>query len=198
MIMPIRVLGADGGATSGMIQGLNWAIDHKARVVNLSLGSLQYSKSEEDAIERTIAAGIVVVSAAGNEAVDGNAVSYPAALPGVIAVGAVDSNLARATFSNYNPFVTVSAPGVDILSTIPRLFKSPGSSVIDAPYAYASGTSMAAPVVSGIVALMLSAHPDWNPATVLSHLKSTARDLGPKGTDPFFGAGLVQAGAAVQ
>jgi subtilisin family serine protease len=117
----------------------------------------------------------------------------------VIAVGAVGLDqtalnggqiaYTRPDFSAFNSAVTVCAPGVDILSTVPVRFGE---------YAYASGTSMAAPFVSGTVALMLSRNPAMLPAQVLDKLQATAADLGARGLDPFYGAGLINAAAALQ
>lgn len=159
---------------------------------------------------RAIAANVVVVAAAGNEALSGNPLEYPAAIPGVVSVAAtrqasddVEPKFAeRAAFSNYNPFVSVAAPGVDILSTIPRRFLTTTSNPNDdgdgTAYAYASGTSMAAPIVSGVIALMLSAEPGLKPAQIKQKLQTTASDLGDPGFDDFYGWGIVNVPAAVQ
>ena len=101
----------------------------------------------------------------------------------------------RALFSNYNSHVAVAAPGVDILSTIP-------SRMSPTPYGYLSGTSMATPMVSGVAALILAAHPGWSEAKVVQQLISTTQRLAPDGDttggpNVYFGAGLVNAQAAV-
>lgn len=218
-VMPVRVLGVEGGSTSNLIRGIDWAVSHGARVINLSLGSNQYSRAEEDAVKRAIAQGVVVVAAAGNEALNGNPLSYPGSIEGVVSVAAVRRDLdgngnptgtySRADYSNFNPFVSVAAPGSDILSTIPRRFQSPGGIANDAPYAYASGTSMAAPMVAGVVALMLSRpeNEKLTPQQVLSKLRGSAdgsvlRDsLGNAVSarpNLMFGWGLVQASGALQ
>lgn len=215
-VMPIRVLGVEGGSTANLINGINWAVSKGAKVINLSLGSNQYSRAEEDAIKRAISQGVVVVAAAGNEALGGNPLSYPGALEGVVSVASVRRDVgannvatgthSRSDFSSFNPFVAVAAPGSDILSTVPRRFQSPGGVANDAPYAYASGTSMASPMVAGVVALMLSRDAKLTPQQVLSKLRSSAdastlRDsLGnPVTTRPTltFGWGLVQASGAL-
>ncbi len=207
-IIPIRVLGVDGGNTLGLIQGLNYAVSSGARVINLSLGSAQTSAIEEGQMAKAIAANVVVVAAAGNEALGGNPLEYPAAIAGVISVAAtrqasddVDAKFSeRAPFSNYNPFVSVAAPGVDILSTIPRRFiVTTGNPNDDGnAYAYASGTSMAAPIVTGVVALMLAANPGLKPAQIKQKLQGTATDLGDTGFDDFYGWGIVNVPTAVQ
>lgn len=206
-VMPVRVLGVEGGTSTTLIAGIDWAIGHGAKVINISLGSSQYNRAEEDAIKRAISRNIVVVAAAGNEALVGNPVGYPAAIPGVVSVGALKKvtdtsagivSYVRADFSTFNPFVTVAAPGTDILSTVPRRFQSYGSTHADEPYAYASGTSMASPMVAGVVALIRSAHKDWSATQVISKLRSTCQRLGTTPLDTFYGSGLVQAGKAVQ
>lgn len=210
-IMPIRVLGMDGGTTAALIQGIDHAVNKGAKVINLSLGSVQASRAEQEAINRAIARKVTVVAAAGNDALNGNPVNYPAALTGVISVGALgripvngQMILARAEYSNFNPYVTIAAPGSDILSTVPsQLGNAPERG---GAYAYASGTSMAAPMVSGVAALILTRHPDWDPARVLQALRASANPNGlfrvagdsSSGYDAnFFGAGLIDARAAV-
>lgn len=210
-LMPVRVLGVDGGTTAALIQGIDHAVAKGAKVINLSLGSSQASRAEQEAINRAIARKVTVVAAAGNEALSGNPLNYPAALNGVISVGALGRLpvngamlLGRAEYSCFNPYVTLSAPGSDILSTVPRQLGNPASK--GGAYAYASGTSMAAPMVSGVAALILSRHPDWTPAKVLEALRSSASPNGlmrvpgdaSSGYDAnFFGAGMIDASLAV-
>jgi len=210
-IMPIRVLGVDGGTTAALIQGIDHAIAKGAKVINLSLGSSQASRAEQEAINRAIARKVTVVAAAGNEALSGNPLNYPAALSGVISVGALgripvngQMILARAEYSCFNPHVTISAPGSDILSTVPsQLGNAPARG---GAYAYASGTSMAAPMVSGVAAMILARHPDWSPAQVLAALRDAANpngltrvpgDSGSGFDANFFGAGMIDASVAV-
>jgi thermitase len=193
-VLPIRVLGVDGtGTTWNTVAALDYAVSRQAAVANLSLGSPDYSPLEADAVQRAVQAGTVVVAAAGNEAGDGNYLEYPASYPGVISVGAVGPDLRRAVFSNFNSWVTLAAPGVDVFSTIPTRL-SPG-----VPYGYLSGTSMAAPMVAGAAALLLTQNPGWTPAQVTERLRRTARDLTPTGDpvpgfDVYFGAGLLDIG----
>ncbi|MDB5097008.1 MAG: Thermophilic serine proteinase precursor [Cyanobacteria bacterium RYN_339] len=197
-VMPIRVLGVDGtGSSYDTVSAIEYAVAHKARVINMSLGSPDHSEVEADAIAAAVAANVVVVAASGNEAVDGNYLEYPASYPGVVSVGAIGPDKKRAPFSNYNSFVTVCAPGVDILSTIPTRMNP------SEPYGYLSGTSMASPMVAGVAALVIAAHPGWTAAQVIKQLRVTAQDLNPTTDDPggydiFFGSGLVNAAAAVR
>lgn len=202
-VLPIRVLGVEGGTTAALIQGLDLARSRGATVVNLSLGSPQASRIEADEMARAVSRGMVVVAAAGNEALSGNPIEYPAALTGVISVAAVGLSgtdgqgqpvMVRAAFSNHNPFNAISAPGVDILSTVP-LSLFPGAGSVSRGYAYASGTSMASPLVAGIAALMLGSGVPVN--QVRARLQETARDLGAPGLDDLYGAGLVQPARAV-
>ncbi len=204
-IIPIRVLGVDGGNTAGLIQGLAFAVSQGARVINLSLGSAQTSDIEARQMAQAIADKVVVVAAAGNEALAGNPLEYPAAIPGVISVAATRQATndveprfwEHAPFSNYNPFVSVAAPGVDIVSTVPRRFFNTTSDPGDDgnAYAYASGTSMAAPIVTGVVALMLSA--GVAPAEIRRRLQGSAADIGDQGFDDYYGWGLVNVPGAL-
>lgn len=196
-IMPLRVLGADGtGDTWNTIAAIEHATQRGAAVINMSLGSSDGSEAEAEAIRRAIEAGTVVVAAAGNEAGDGNYLEYPASYPGVISVAAIGPDLKRAPFSNFNSWVTIAAPGVDVFSTIPTRM-SPLR-----PYGYLSGTSMAAPFVAGAAALLAAQYPTWTPAQITERLKRMAKELTPAGDaivgyDVYFGAGLLDIGKAL-
>jgi thermitase len=197
-VLPLRVLGVDGsGNDFDVVSAMDYAIARHARVINLSLGSADRSDIEYQAIKRALSAGIVVVAAAGNEATTGNPLEYPASYPGVVSVGAIGMDLQRAAFSNFNSQVSLVAPGVDILSTLPTRFS--GSTPF--PYGYMSGTSMAVPMVSGCAALVFSQHPGWNGSQVVATLLRTAQPLTPTGDIPgfnvYFGNGLVNAAQAV-
>jgi subtilisin family serine protease len=198
-VLPIRVLGVDGtGSSYDTVTAIEYAVSHGAKVINMSLGSPDHSDIEASAVKAAIAAGVLLVAASGNEATSGNYEEYPASYPGVVGVAAVGPDLKRANFSNYNSHVTVAAPGVDILSTIPmRMSADPRNA-----YGYLSGTSMATPIVSGVAALIISQHPTWSAAQVTRQLQVTAKHLAPDGDDStganvFFGSGLVDAAAAV-
>ncbi len=188
-ILPVRVLDASGsGYTSDVASGIIYAADHGARVVNLSLGGPTASPSLEQAMQYANSKGAVVVAAAGNDAESGNAPLYPAAYPEAIAVAAVDSSLARASFSQYGAYVDLAAPGVNILSSW---------SSSDASYAYASGTSMAAPFVSAAAALVYAHEPKFHAGDVTRRLEATATDLGTPGWDAYYGHGFVNPSSAV-
>jgi len=181
----IKVLNASGsGYLSDVIEGLDWAVNNGMQVVNMSLGTSQDVQSFHDAIVNAYNAGVTIVAAAGNS---GGAVSYPAAYPEVIAVSATDINDQVPSWSSRGPEVDLSAPGVNIYST----YK--GQS-----YATLSGTSMAAPHVTGAAALIIDTKKcDLNldsvctPAEVQQRLEQTAIDLGTPGKDNLYGSGLV-------
>lgn len=180
-IMPVKVLDSEGGGTGfGVAAGVVWAVDNGAQIINLSLGGKESDPTMERAIKYALSRNAVVVVAAGNDNTD--AKMYPAALPGVISVGSVDKNRNRSSFSNYGTWVSVMAPGSDILSTIPT---SMGE------YTYMDGTSMAAPLVAGIVGLMKSRFPQLTPAQVKARLEGTAIDLGTPGFDAEYAHGMV-------
>lgn len=199
-VLPIRVLGVDGtGSSYDTVTAIDYALSKGVKVINMSLGSPDRSDVEADEIAKAIAAGAVVVAASGNEATEGNYEEYPASYPGVIGVGAIGPDKKRALFSNYNSHVTVVAPGVDILSTIPSRM-SPDRT--QPALGYLSGTSMATPFVSGVAALVFARHPGWTSAQVAQQIVSTAQRLEPEGDDStganvYFGSGLVDAFQAV-
>ncbi|MNK60372.1 Thermophilic serine proteinase precursor [compost metagenome] len=199
-IMPVKVLShTRSGFGSDVASGIVWAVEHGAKVINLSLGVYGGSKPVERAVRYALAKGVVVVAAMGNDREDsyleyGIHPSYPAALPGVIAVGATDDRDQVASFSNAGKWISVSAPGVDILSTTPTYEVSD-----PLPYEYGSmsGTSMASPYVSGVAALLLSLYPNMTPAQVKARLESTADDVGIPGFDTFTGHGRINAARAL-
>lgn len=199
-IMPIKVLSyTRSGFGSDVASGIVWAVEHGANVINLSLGVYGGSKPVERAVRYALAKGVVVVAAMGNDREDsyleyGIHPSYPAALPGVIAVGATDDRDQVASFSNAGKWISVSAPGVDILSTTPTYEVSD-----PLPYEYGSmsGTSMATPYVAGVAALLLSLYPNMTPAQVKARLESTADDVGIPGFDVYTGHGRINAARAL-
>ncbi|MBS3986215.1 MAG: peptidase S8 [Selenomonadales bacterium] len=146
VLMNGKVLGDNGSGTwSSVANGIIWAADNGARVINLSLGGTSHSTTLENAVNHAWGRGAVIVAAAGNS--NTSTLTYPAAYANVIAVGATDQNDARASFSNFGTWVDVAAPGVDILSTTPRVGRTD-------QYATKSGTSMAAPFVAGLAGLV--------------------------------------------
>ncbi len=185
----VKVLAANGsGWLSDIIEGLDWSIAKNIDVVNMSLGTSGFSQSFADAVKRVYDAGIVVVAAAGNSGSADNTVLYPAKFPESIAVSATASNDLLVSFSSRGPEVDLAAPGVSIYST----YKGK-------KYATLSGTSMAAPHVAGVAALVLAAGTcgACSPADVQARLEATAEDFGAAGKDNLYGSGLVDALAAV-
>lgn len=184
-IMPVKVLDSQGsGWTSDIAEGIIWAADHGARVINLSLGGPSYDRVLEEAINYAYGKGSLVVAAAGNS--NTSDPSYPAAYNNVVAVSAIDSGSNRASFSNYGTYVDITAPGVNIYST-----------TYDGAYGYKSGTSMACPFIAGAAALIWSHNVSMTPSQVESILESTAFDLGYVGKDANFGYGLVDVYGAI-
>ncbi len=195
----VKVLDRYGsGHLSDVIEGLDWAIANGMQVVNMSLGTSVYNASFEEAVKRVYTAGIVQVAAAGNSGPGDNTVIYPAKFTEVIAVSAADKTDTVAYFSSRGPEVDLTAPGVSIYSTWLR----------PPYYKTLSGTSMAAPHVAGVVALVLSVPdkcqyllddiPGCSPAEVQKRLEATAEDLGAVGKDNLYGSGLVDAEKAVK
>ncbi|RII18723.1 Thermophilic serine proteinase precursor [Streptomyces sp. YIM 130001] len=199
-IMPIRVILEDGDKSrkkarktrgNALAEGIRWATDHGADVINMSLGddseSAHPEPSEDAAVQYALRKGVAVVASAGNGGEKGDHVSFPAAYPGVIAVTAVDRYGTRAAFSTRRWYATVSAPGVDIVIPDP-----------DRKYYQGWGTSAAAAFVSGAVALVRAAHPDLTPAQIKQLLEDTARDEPGSGRDDSRGHGFVDPAAALK
>ena len=169
-IMPIKFIGADGnGSVDDAIKAIYYAVDHGARVINASWGGGDHIKALTDAISYANDHNVVFVTAAGNESVNNGLVkSYPAndRLPNVISVAALDPNGFLASFSNYgSTTVDIAAPGVNIRSTVPG------------GYATYSGTSMAAPYVTGVVSLLVGLHPEMKAFQIVQRVLNAARPL---------------------
>ncbi|RKN38165.1 type VII secretion-associated serine protease mycosin [Streptomyces hoynatensis] len=198
-ILPVRVLLEDDDPerdtaretrSGALAEGIRWAADQGADVINLSLGDDSESAhpdAEEDAAVRyALGKGAVVVASAGNGGERGNPVSYPAGYPGVIAVAAVDRTGVPTEFSTRRWYDTISAPGKDVIVADP-----------DGRYYAGWGTSAAAAFVSGSAALLLAAHPDLTPAQVRSLLTETAQDPPEGGHSDALGSGVVDPAAAL-
>ena len=167
---------AGTGYLSDLIEGLEWCINNRMKVVNMSLSSSSGNESFQEAIAKTYAAGIVLVAAAGNS---GSVVEYPAKYPETIAVSAINNMDQFAYFSNYGPEVDITAPGVDI-----------GSTYRGGTYKNLNGTSMAAPHVAGACALKLAKTPGLTPDNIKTMLAASAEVLPGLSRDQQ-GAGLV-------
>ncbi|MBV6883705.1 S8 family peptidase [Xanthomonas euvesicatoria] len=202
-VVPVRVLGRCGGSLSDIADAIIWASGgtvsgvpanpNAAEVINMSLGGGgTCSSTMQSAINGAVSRGTTVVVAAGNSAANVSG-SLPANCANVIAVAATTSAGAKASYSNYGSGIDVSAPGSGILSTLNSGTTTPGN----ASYASYNGTSMAAPHVAGVVALVQSVAPTTlTPAAVETLLKNTARAL-PGACSGGCGAGIVDADAAV-
>ena len=183
-ILAVRAFDPSGGTAEGttfnILKGLEWSVTKGARVINMS-----FAGPQDPALSRSLAAahkkGVVLIAAAGNSGVKSPPL-FPAADPNVIAVTATDAADQLFAPSNRGNHVAVAAPGVDLL------LPSPGKG-----YQMASGTSFAAAHVSGVAALVLARDPKLSPDSVRRVLLSTAKDLGPKGRDKDYGAGLADA-----
>jgi len=183
-ILAIRAFGDSKGSAEGttfnIIKSIDWAMNKGAQIINMS-----FSGPQDPALARRLVAarekGIILIAAAGNAGPKSPPL-YPAADPNVIAVTATDSEDNLFSASNRGAHIAIAAPGVDIL------LPSPGGN-----YQVSSGTSFAAAHVSGIAALILERKRDLKPDAVRKILVSTAKDLGPKGRDIYFGAGLADA-----
>jgi subtilisin family serine protease len=175
--------GADG-TTFNILKSLEWSAGKGARIINMS-----FAGPRDASLEKALAAakqkGIVLIAASGNAGPKSPPL-YPAADPNVIAVSATDADDKLFAASNRGPYIAVAAPGVDILLPAP-----------DAAYQVTSGTSFAAAYVSGVAALLLERNPSLTPDAVRKILMTSAKDIGPKGRDDQFGAGLVDAFSAV-
>jgi subtilisin family serine protease len=178
--MVVKVLDDNGdGYYSGLAAGLAYAADNGAAVANLSLGGSASSDILQEAIDYAHARGTLIVAASGNTNTD---IQYPAACDNVLAVAASTSRDERAAFSCYGPEQDLSAPGTSILSTC-----------VGDDYCYKSGTSMAAPHVAGLAALIYAQRPAFGPDQVAQILQESAQDIGDPGWDPFTGWGRIDA-----
>jgi subtilisin family serine protease len=195
-LMSVKVLDARGGGSDATIaEGIVYAADHGAKVASMSLGLYKHSKVIEDALQYALDHDVVLVASAGNNNKENDPVSaphLPSTYPGVIEVAATDAKDAKATFSNIGKTVTVAAPGVDILSTMPTY--NVGRTL---NYGLMSGTSMASPFVAGLAGLVRSQYPNLTNKEVRAKIEAAADDLGTKGFDTVYGHGRVNAQAAV-
>ncbi len=200
-VMPVKA-STDGSFTSAAIAaGIMYAADNGARVINLSLGGPCPDPTMQSAIEYAQGKGVLVVAAAGNEALfpavdpegDYDYPSYPAAYPGVVAVGATGQDGYRAAYSDTGSYVALVAPGGGGDSTtdaVPVLQAGGG-------YTAELGTSFAAPQVAAAAALILSVNPNLTPNEVTELLTGSATGLGPPGDNIEYGAGILNASAAL-
>ncbi|MFT5711158.1 MAG: serine protease [Halioglobus sp.] len=211
-IMSLRTLGSDGGTSYDVSQAVRYAAglpndsgtvpEQAADIINLSLGGGGFSQSEQALFTEVRGAGVMVVAAAGNDA--SSAPGYPASYEDVISVSAVDIQRRIAAYSNFGADIDIAAPGGDNGGDrngdgYPDGVLSTGGSSTGFVYSFLAGTSMAAPHVAGVLALMKSVNADLSPEDidVLLENGELTDDLGPAGRDDQFGYGLVNAERAV-
>ncbi|MEU6668218.1 type VII secretion-associated serine protease mycosin [Streptomyces sp. NPDC046727] len=183
-IIPIKQNDAEGhGTAATLADAIRHAIKEKADVINISQDTANAIAPDDDlqrAINEALAARIVVVASAGNDGLGGNVKkTYPASFDGVLAVAASDRNNERAAFSQSGDFVGVAAPGVDMISTVPK-----GGHCSD------NGTSFSAPYVAGVAALIKAKHDDWTPREIVAQIEQTA-ERSIAGHDRLVGWGVV-------
>jgi serine protease len=206
-ILPVRVLGGQGGTWFDVAAGLRWAVGlpvsgapanpTPARVVNMSIGTYYDSEVQRGTVAEIVSTRpeVVLVAAAGNEST--NYPLYPAAYPGVIAVYALDRNFHWTTYSNYGTWISVGAFGGDWWRGEPGILSTFWDMATNQPdYEELCGTSMASPQVAGVAALLLALKPTMTGAEVKDALQRTAWDLGAPGFDTDYGWGAVNALAA--
>jgi len=204
--MPLKAMETDGqGGSVNVTKAIYYAVDHGARVINLSVGGERISLAEQAALNYAAKKDVLIVVASGNEGVD-TADWSPSGLRHALVVAAVDPELKRPTFSNWGANIALAAPGVDILSLRARqtdllIFSrkdyKPGTAVVKGSYYRVTGSSFSAPMVTGAVALLLSTRPQLTAEQVTRILEQTARNLSGIGNDQFTGYGLIDIDAAL-
>lgn len=166
-ILPIKVGGPGGVPSSDAAEGITWAADHGANVINLSFGGPSPNQTMKAAIDYAVnVKNVLVVAAAGNQ--NFPIPIYPAGFPNVLSVGATDSSDQKAFFSNYGSWVSVAAPGLDVYST-----------ALNGSYTFGSGTSFSAPIVSGVAGLVWSeAGPTATNAEIRKYIEDSTDNVG--------------------
>ena len=186
LIMPLVVVDANNfAAYSDIASAIQYAADHGVRIMNISIGGTLSSDALQSAVDYAWSKGSLIFASAMNAST--SAPYYPAACNHVVAVSASDNNDRLAAFSNYGTWVTLAAPGTNILTTM-----NGGG------YGYWNGTSFSSPIAAGVAALVLAANPKLSNQQLLSVLTATADDIGAPGFDNSFGWGRVNAARAVQ
>lgn len=187
-IMPIKALDSNGeGDEKNLTAGIRYAVEHGADIVVLSLGLRRDTSEMRSVVAEAESKGVLLVAASGNDGAEFGtkaAVQYPAAYPSVLAVAGAEGNGAQSR-STAGPEVDVAAPW-----RVTTLKLGGGTTTME-------GSSMSAPQVAGVAALLRARHPDWTPAQLREMLRRTAKDIAAKGWDRNTGYGLVRADAAV-
>jgi subtilisin family serine protease len=181
-IMAVKFIDGEYGTTANAIRSIKYAIDNGAKILNCSWGGEGRDMLLVETLEYAKSSGAIIIGAAGNNSANlDNNPFYPASESSVMAVSATDQNDQLASFSNYGSVIEVSAPGVNIASTMLGT------------YFYSSGTSMAAPYVSALAALLWSKNPTWTNEQIKNAIKASVDDLGSTGRDNYFGHGRINA-----
>ncbi|MGM7634706.1 S8 family peptidase [Bacillus sp. Hm123] len=186
----IKVLDKRGiGTTSTIMAGIEWAIERDIDVLNISITAPRYDEALERMVKQAYDRGVIIVAAAGNEgppwAGDQSSVQYPARFDEVMAVSSIDNKKQIGELSSIGSEVELAAPGENIYSTVP-------TSLYVSGYETMSGTSMAAPYVTGLIALYKEKYPEMTNRQIRMLLQKNAMDLGGKGRDIYYGYGLAQ------
>ncbi len=188
----VKVLGDDGsGSFEWIIEGINWAVEHQMDIISMSLGSNFPHPKLQEAVRQAYKKNVTIIAAAGNDGDEylDDDIDYPARYPETIAVGSIrEKDLERSGFSSDGAELDIMAPGEEIYSTY-----------LDDSYTILSGTSMATPFVSGVVALIIAKHREYKdsktpvdtPTQIREHLIRTADDKGAIGRDNFYGYGII-------
>jgi serine protease len=195
-LMPVKVLNSSGsGSYAAVANGIRFAVDNGAKIINLSLGGSASDNTLKDAVQYAYQKGVTVIAACGND--NASNCLYPAAYDDyVIAVGATQYNETKAPYSSYGPSLDIVAPGGNTSvdqngdgygdGILQQTFKN-SSAVCNFAYYFFQGTSMATPHVSGVVALLLAHGNATNPADIRAALQETAKDKGAPGRDNTYG-----------
>jgi serine protease len=189
-LLAIKVCGGPLGLcnAAGITNGIIWAVDNGAHVLNLSLGGPSSSAATQNALQYALDNNVLPVCASGNDGA--GVVSFPAAFPQCMAVGSSNWSDVRSSYSNFGPQIEVVAPGGDLSDSQPHSFILSSWHTSNTAYAYAAGTSMAAPQVAGLAALLRAT--GMTSANEIRHqIRNTADDLGPEGFDHEYGFGRV-------
>ncbi len=202
-LMAVKVARDSDGALVAGFDGIIWAADNGAKVINMSWGSAQYFQTMQNIVDYAYNKGCVLVSSAGNDGT--SAPTYPAALNHVISVGSTDGNNKKSSFSQFGSFVDVMAPGgyqndggiIDIIlnNSVYSLAYGTGNNA----YTKMQGTSMSSPIVAGLCGLMFSVDTNLTPDKLVSYLKASCTNINAQNPNYVgqIGAGLINASAAV-
>lgn len=186
-LLVVKIANRQGQATtSTLVQGIRYAVAHRAKIINISFGGEDFSRLEQRAILDARRAGVLVIAAAGNSGRSGSPIQYPGGYRHVLAVGAVRPDDAAVIDSTRGPQVSLAAPGKRILSL------GPGGR-----FARRTGTSMATAIATGVAARLMATRPALKVSQVRSLLLSSARDVGSAGRDDATGWGVVDLAAVL-